>query len=362
MVSKPKVSVLIPTYRRGYLIRYTLEALEKQTCKNFEVIIVLKPSGDGTEKIVKKHAKRLKINLILQHQGHVIDALNLGLKYANGDIIAFLDDDAIPDREWTQRHIEAYESPTIGGVAGNVIPARLKENKPIRVKDVASHIIPEFKTLSSFERVFRKIYCKPLPGLENHLVYISKAGVVEYNPYVSRLAWRQTVNSLLGMGANMSVLSKAVEGFSFPNSWILGLSWEQFLGWHIWKKGYSLIFDPKAIVYHLVHGETLTRNIKSAKKAVLRWVEYNLLFYRLYGSESEISKMHRIVWLIFSSIASLKKLCNDRETDQIAKLKSKFHSEIIGIKWLLSKKLGRSYSPQMDLKFFVENNCMEKHS
>ena len=170
---------------------------------------------------------------------------------------------------------------------------------------------------------------------------------------VSRFAWNRPVKSLLGMGANISVLREAVEGFRFPSQWVLGLAWEQFLGWHICKKGYNVIFNPKAIVYHVVRGETLTRNVKSPEKDLLRWVENYLLFYRLYGLEQGLSRMHRIAWLIFSSLVSLKKLCMDGEIQQINRLKGKLYSEIIGQKWLLSRKIGGSCNPILDLRKFI---------
>lgn len=96
MTGKPAVSILIPTFKRAHLISYVFEGLRKQTYKDFEVVVVLKPSGDGTEDIVKKYKKWLNINLIFQNRGYVVDALNLGFENAQGKIIAFLDDDAIP--------------------------------------------------------------------------------------------------------------------------------------------------------------------------------------------------------------------------------------------------------------------------
>ena len=352
MTGKPEVSVLIPTFKRAHLISHVFEGLRDQTCSDFEVVVVLKPSGDGTEDIVKKYKKWLKINLILQNQGFVVDALNLGFKYAQGNIIAFLDDDAIPLPDWVQKHLETYVESSVGGVAGNVIPATLKGGNSIPIKDKASEIISNHKPfLDSFGR---KVWNRPLEGLEDYLVYVSKAGVVEYNSDVSRLAWYQTTKSLLGMGANMSVSSRAVEDFRFPSSWVLGLGWEQFLGWHILKKGYNLIFDPNTKVHHLIHNQTLSRNIKETKKETLRGIEYNLLFYRLYSLEQNLSKMCRITWLIFSILVDIKKICKDKEVQRIIRMKSKFHSELIGLKWLLSRKLGGCYSPLIDLKNFVD--------
>ncbi len=340
--------MLIPTYKRAHLLGYVFEGLRKQTYRDFEVVVVLKPSGDGTEDIVKKYKKWLNINLIFQNRGYVVDALNLGFENAQGKIIAFLDDDAIPFPDWVQKHLETYEESSVGGVAGNVVPAKLKGDNLIPVKDRASEIIPTYKPF--LDSIGRKVWSRPLEGLEDYLVYVSKAGVVEYNSDMSRLAWYQTTKSLLGMGANMSVLSRAVEDFRFPSSWVLGLGWEQFLGWRVWKRGYTLVFNPNAKVHHLIHNQTLSRNIKEVRKETLRWIEYNLMFYRLYGIEQNLSQMHRITWLIFSTLVDIKKICKDKETQRIIRMKSKLHSELIGLKWLLSRKLEGYHSLLTDLK------------
>jgi len=351
------LSVIIPTYKRAHLLGYVLDGLRRQTCKDFNVIIVLKPSGDKTEKVVEEYAGLLDLDLVLQRRGFVVDALNLGLEHANGDVITFLDDDAVPCVDWVERHVESYEMfCNIGGVAGNVIPAKLFGSELKKVTDNVSHIIPPSRSLTFLERVFGKVWDAPLDGMEGFLVYISKAGVVGYNLDVSRFAWNRPVKSLLGMGANISVLREAVEGFRFPSQWVLGLAWEQFLGWHVWKRGYNLIFNPKASVYHIMHGESLTRDIRSVKKDLLRWVENYLLFYRLYGVERKLSRMHRIAWLIFSSLVSVKKLCIDKELRQIVKLKGKLYSELIGQKWLLAKKLGTNYTPLTDLEKRIAHN------
>lgn len=329
---------MIPTYKRAHLLAYVLDGLISQAYKDFEVIVVLKPGGDGSEEVVERYGKWLSVNLVLQRHGYVVDALNLGLKHAKGDIIAFLDDDAIPCVDWVERHVEFYERyENVGGVAGNVVPAKLCGDKLVKVGDYVSHVIPPHRSLTFLRVFFRGVWNVPLEGMEDFLVYISKAGVVGYNLNVAHLAWNQPVKSLLGMGANMSVLREAVNGFRFPSQWTLGLAWEQFLGWHLWKKGYNLIFDPKASVYHIMHGESLTRNVKSTKKDLLRWIENYLLFYRLYGLEPNLSRMHRIAWFIISSLVDLKKLCKDRELQQIIRLKGRFYSELIGQKWLISK-------------------------
>lgn len=350
-MTKPEISVVIPTYRRAHLLKHVLEGLTKQTFKDFEVIVVLKSSGDGTENIVQKFKKWLNIKPVIQNQGFIVDALNLGFEHVQGRIIAFLDDDAVPFPDFLQRHLETYSGDNIGGVAGEVVPAKLTDKGLTTKNGELSEIVLRDKPF--LDHIGRKIWAKPLEGLEDYFVYISKSGVVEYNYDVSRFASHQIVRSLLGMGANMSILAKAAEDFTFPDSWILGLSWEQLLGWHLWRKGYHLVFNPKSKVYHIVHGQTLSRNIKDTSKEILRWTEYNLLFYRLYGFEPDISIPSRLIWLVFDAFLDVKRICINRELFRFARLRSKFYSELIGSKWLVSRKLGGCYSPNIDLKNFA---------
>jgi glycosyltransferase involved in cell wall biosynthesis len=348
MTTRPHVSIIIPTYKRAYLIGHVLEALQEQSYSDFEVVAVLKPSGDGSEEVLRSFEKRLSMRLILQEEGYVTDALNIGLEQAKGAIIAFLDDDAVPHRDWLQNHLITYDDSSVGGVAGNVVPTALKGGS-MYAKDGESELIPypeEFMRSTG-----RILWNCPIKGLENYLVYISKAGRVTYNSSLSQCAWDQVTKSLLGMGANMSLLSKTVKGFKFPSSWILGISWEQFLGWYVWNRGYTLVFNPNAVVNHIIHDQTLSRDKDLAKEA-LRVMEGNLLFYRLHGLERNLSGIHRIVWLIISIMMNTKKLCVNHELERLAWMRGTFCSELIGLKWLLSKKVGCRYSPLADLKRF----------
>jgi len=151
----------------------------------------------------------------------------------------------------------------------------------------------------------------------------------------------------------MSILSKAAEDFKFTKSWVLGLSWEQFLGWYLWKKGYNIVFNPKVKVYHIIHGQTLTRNIIDKRRETLKRIENNLLFYRLSGVESQLSKMHRVTYLAFASLVDLKKLLTEHDLYGINRITARVYSEIIGLKWLLYRQIGSYFSPLMDLERFL---------
>ncbi|MDR0371992.1 MAG: glycosyltransferase [Nitrososphaerota archaeon] len=347
----PAVSIIIATYKRGNLLSHVLEALTTQTNKDFEILMVVKPSEDGTEQVIEKYRERLKIKVIIQNHGYVTDALNLGLKNAEGKIIVFLDDDAIPFPNLIESYLLSYSVPEVGGVAGDVVPVVLRENKICKFKDTPSEIV---LTRVSKNVLARKLVNRPLRGLEDYLIYISKAGLVSVNYKVAASALSQPVNSLLAKGANMSISSEASAGFQFPTAWVLGLTFEQYLGWYLWKKGYRIIFNPEIKAYHINHGQSLSRNIKEAKKRTVLCTENRLLFYRLYGSEPDLSIINRIVLLLIETIADIKGVCLHKDTSRIGMFKDKVFAELIGLRWLIYKKLGLNYSPLTDLKKILQ--------
>jgi len=68
------ITVVIPTYKRAEILPYLLSALKRQTYRNFDVVFVVKPSGDGTEEILRQASSSLKITVVVQTRGHIVDA------------------------------------------------------------------------------------------------------------------------------------------------------------------------------------------------------------------------------------------------------------------------------------------------
>jgi len=312
-------SVVIPTYNRCTLLRLVLDGLSRQSYQNFNVIIVIKRADDGTEEMIEKYKKGLDIRTILQQKGHVIEALSLGLREATGDFIGFLDDDAIPAPDWLQRHAETYEQNDVAGVAGDVVSAKLSGGKIVALCEEEE---PPF--LYPLTRVGLHLWNRPLPGAEGYFTYITRGGYVMTLGNMAYWRTHRPVRSFLGMGANMSVLRKAIDGFVFDSSCILGAGWEQMLAWYVWKKGHNMIFNPRAVVFHVAHGETLSRSL-SVRRTTLHQAESELLFYRLYGKEEGVSLMYHIVSMLYSTALALKK-------KDIPRIKGIVTGNIIGLK------------------------------
>ncbi|PMB17458.1 glycosyltransferase family 2 protein [Fischerella thermalis] len=114
------ISVMIPTYRRPQDLARCLKALEQQTRKPEQVVVVVRDTDtDSWSFLQDYHPQGFSLEAATVKVPGVVAAMNVGLDTARGDIIAITDDDAAPHPDWLAR-IEAYfvSDPCIGGVGG----------------------------------------------------------------------------------------------------------------------------------------------------------------------------------------------------------------------------------------------------
>jgi glycogen(starch) synthase len=112
------VSVVINTYNRAPSLRKTLEALRYQTYESFEVVVVNGPSTDGTEEVLSAFSEHIRVARCPDR--HLSKSRNLGVDLSSGEIVAFIDDDAIAEPSWIQELVQAYDAERVGGVGGTV--------------------------------------------------------------------------------------------------------------------------------------------------------------------------------------------------------------------------------------------------
>ena len=90
-----KVTILTPCYNSAKTIEKTLECIENQTYKNIEYIIIDGGSTDGTIEIVERHRDRVpkEFTLISEKDDGIYDAMNKGIKLADGELIGIVNSD-----------------------------------------------------------------------------------------------------------------------------------------------------------------------------------------------------------------------------------------------------------------------------
>lgn len=99
---KPLVSIIVPTFNRAQLVIEALKSLLNQTYKKFEIIVIDDYSTDNTAELISNiNDDRICYFCLSKNQGAPA-ARNIGLKKANGQLIAFLDS----DDQWVSTKLE----------------------------------------------------------------------------------------------------------------------------------------------------------------------------------------------------------------------------------------------------------------
>lgn len=92
---QPKVSVIIPVYNIEKYLSECLESVCNQTLKEIQVLVIDDGSTDGSAAICKAYAQRYPhiLEYYYKENGGSASARNLGLEYAKGEYIGFIDSD-----------------------------------------------------------------------------------------------------------------------------------------------------------------------------------------------------------------------------------------------------------------------------
>ena len=127
MTDSPVLSVVITAYTAERLndICGLLNSIKEQKYLQIETLFVVEGSKDLAEKIcsygVENNIPNLKV-LFNDGEPGLSAARNVGIKEANGDIIAFVDDDVLLYPDWAEKMVNAYDDDAIIGVTGPAFP------------------------------------------------------------------------------------------------------------------------------------------------------------------------------------------------------------------------------------------------
>ena len=197
----PSISVLVCTYNGKRTIRDCLEGLKKVDYPNFEVIVVNDGSTDGTELIAKEYG----FKVISIPNGGLSNARNVGMRAAKGEIVAYIDDDAVPDPQWLTYLAATFLSTDHVGVGGPNIPPA--DDGPI-AECVAN-----------------------APGGPIHVLLTDQQA--EHIPGCNMAFRKAALEAIGGFDAQFRIAGDDVD-----------------LCWRLQKQGWTLGFNPAAMVWH----------------------------------------------------------------------------------------------------------------
>ena len=214
------ITVVVPTYRRPKYLQDCLTGFKQQIRLADEILLIVRDSDCLTwEFLASFDPEFLPIKTLTVKVTGVVAAMNLGLDTAGGDIVCFIDDDAVPHHDWLAK-IEAHflADPQLVGLGGR------------------------------------------------DCMYLGGEKLVEdYKPVVGKLQWfgRMIANHHLGVGkprqvdflkgVNMSYRRAAIANMDFDER-MKGTGaqthFEVSFGLSLKRAGCKLLYDPQIVVDH----------------------------------------------------------------------------------------------------------------
>lgn len=113
-----KISIIIPAYNEEKYIPRCMEGIKNQSYRNFEIIVVDNNSNDKTVLIAKKYTDKVYIIPDVNIAG----LRNHGAKKAEGEVLAFLDADCIPNTDWLKNIYQYFSNHSRYLLGGPCIP------------------------------------------------------------------------------------------------------------------------------------------------------------------------------------------------------------------------------------------------
>lgn len=175
-----KLTVLTPTYNRAALLPRLFESLCRQTCKDFEWIVVDDGSTDETEAVVRSVVREaaFAVRYLRKENGGKHTAVNLGVRQAEGELVFIADSDDMLMPESVETVLKAWaevrENEAMGGIAGLDISAKdgqvVGSGLPRQVIDCnAMDIRFKYHVTGDLKEVFRTsvLQAYPFPQIQN---------------------------------------------------------------------------------------------------------------------------------------------------------------------------------------------------
>jgi glucosyl-dolichyl phosphate glucuronosyltransferase len=233
LAAKPmtKISVIICSYNRENYIIQAIDSLYHQTIarSEYEVIVVDNNSTDNTEQVCTAYIAAhpdYNIRYMTETQQGASFARNTGAAVANSPLFAFMDDDAIAEKNYLERVLQFFDNhPDACGMGGRIIPIYVPA-EPKWMSHFVSSLVGHFHYSDAIE-VFR-----------NGRFPLESNMIVRREDFESIGAFNVLIPGVVG---KLRIGGEAKEFF-----------------YRLMALGKKVYYDPLAIVHHVVEVKKLT--------------------------------------------------------------------------------------------------------
>ncbi|HZT05861.1 MAG TPA: glycosyltransferase family 2 protein [Chloroflexota bacterium] len=226
--SGPRVSVVIPTRNRPDQIVACITSVLRQDYPAHEIIVADNGpcSSETQDAVARNFDGELRVRYVREEVGGTSRARNRGIQLAQGDIIAFCDDDVRHDRRWLLHLVLGFGmGDRVGCVTGLVLPHELETEPQVWLEQYGG---------------YSKGFVQQIYDLDEHVPQ-------------DRLFPFTT--GRLGTGANMAFrtqILRSLGGFDIAlggGSPAIGGE-DLAMSFQIIAAGFQLVYQPAAVVYH----------------------------------------------------------------------------------------------------------------
>ena len=147
-MNNPTVSIITVVYNGVQHLEQTIKSVIAQDYANIEFIIIDGGSNDGTQDIIKKYENNIAYWISEKDSG-IYNAMNKGLKIANGEIIAILNADDYYHSDTIQNVVNHFVKTKADIVYGN-----LTKFRSIEAKEYFVEITPDITIMEKRMGVF----------------------------------------------------------------------------------------------------------------------------------------------------------------------------------------------------------------
>ena len=183
-LKKPILSVILPCYNTEKYIGKTLESLEAQTMQDFEMVFVNDGSTDHTLDILNSVKEKYPSRVIVvskENEG-LSKTRNVGLEYATGEFVIFLDSDDYIDNDY----FEVLTKAAVENNSDMVLSGQHKVDEEGNIIASIDYPVDKYSEYSLRRlNMHGKLY--RLSFLNEHNIRFANGKLNEDNPFNNRL-------------------------------------------------------------------------------------------------------------------------------------------------------------------------------